>query len=677
MHRIVIDGQEGGMGGDANMRAVYTQGWNGKLPQALPIKNQFLPPTRSSMKARISSFAVPLAGALLMLGYLLYGDFASSMRGLDLSWHAMLGYAQENKLQHGSQIIFNYGPLSFIESVIYVEQTHRERLFYKATFLLVLGIGCFSVLQIRRVGALLVWGGLILLLSIWRDVYLLLPALLLCHHECRRQQGHASQAALSVLLAFAAAFACLVKANAMFFTLPAIVLASIYRFSVRDYQPIVPVSFVLSFVLLFGLSGQDVSGLFAFVRGYVDVSLAYNADMGLPAPVALHGAYLVGAAVVVATTLRFTTPASTVLGLLALGWLMVAYKMGFVRHGAYPGAAFLALALVCVVQLWSPSVDYLARLQRRVLAAVAVAAAALAVYVMASLTPQGAVIKSFAGAVETRLRYVLDPGYRAASDADLRSRHATGFAEARSAIPFADIEGPVDIFPFEFSLAYASGLSIASRPAFQSYFATSRYMSERNAEFLASPQAPRSVIFSVIPIDGRYAALEDPLTLAAYRRQYQVDRQTPHALLLTRRASPLAQSEQCHTSATEFDLPLLIPSVGPDQAVWAEMDVATTWFGRLLGVLTGPPVLRMTIATPMGSHDFRYLREAGQTGFLVSPALLSTEGAARFFNAESRFEDQVLGLSIHPPSAALPWFEEKISVKLCVLSWDSAPKAGQ
>ncbi|WP_382152708.1 hypothetical protein [Hydrogenophaga sp. ANAO-22] len=342
------------------------------------------------MKTRLLSFAVPLAGTLFMLGYLLYGDFAPSMRGLDLSWHVMLGYAHENKLQHGSQILFNYGPLSFIESVIYFEQSHQERLLYKAAFLLMVGIGCFLVLQIRSAGALLAWGGLTLLMGIWRDVYLLLPALLLCHHECRRQQGHAAQLALSVLLAFAAAFACLVKANALFFTLPALVLASLYRFTVRDYRPIVPVCFVLSFVLLFWLSGQDVSGVFAFLRGYVDVSLAYNADMGLPAPFALHGAYIVGAAVLLAATLRMTHPASTVLSLLTLGYLLVAYKMGFVRHGANPGASFLALALLCAVQLGSPSVDVPTRYHRRVIAAVAMAAALLVIHISASLLPQGA-----------------------------------------------------------------------------------------------------------------------------------------------------------------------------------------------------------------------------------------------------------------------------------------------
>lgn len=98
------------------------------------------------MKACFRSLAVPVAGILFMVIYLLDVEYVASMRGLDLSWHVMLGHAYENKLQHGTDIIFNYGPLSFIESAVYFEQTHAEKLAYRAVFLLVLGLGVFSVL---------------------------------------------------------------------------------------------------------------------------------------------------------------------------------------------------------------------------------------------------------------------------------------------------------------------------------------------------------------------------------------------------------------------------------------------------------------------------------------------------------------------------------------------------
>ncbi|MCU4121173.1 hypothetical protein [Variovorax sp. N23] len=622
------------------------------------------------MNTRIRSFVVPVVGVLFTVIYLLDVEYVSSMRGLDLSWHVMLGYAYENKLQHGTQIIFNYGPLSFIESAVYFERTHSEKMAYRATYLLILGLGVFTVFQIRSPLRLLAWCGLTVLLLLLRDVYLLLPALLLCHQECRRQPGNITQLALSVLLAFGAAFACLVKSNAVFFSVPAIVLASLYRFSIRDYRPVVPFCFVLSVFLLFWLSGQEVSNFFEFLDGYIDVSRAYNEDMGLPAPLVLHIAFFIGAAIV-ATTLRFHNRLSMVLGVLTLGYLLVAYKMGFIRHGEHPEAAFLALAFISTVQLWSPGGNFRDGNHRRLVAAVAFAAASFVASsaLLASLLPHGDAFKGYASVLQHRIRYVLDSKFRGGSSVEAQRRYNVALTQARAAIPFDATEAPIDIFPFEFSLAYASEMPIATRPAFQSYFATSRHMTERNERFLYSRQAPRSVIFGVSPIDGRYAALEDPLALGAYRRLYQVERHSSDAILLKRRAAPLAQSQICRNSQLRFNQLLAIPSVDPDQAVWSEVTVVQSWLGQLLSMLIGHPVVHMTVATSESSRDYRYLREAGQVGFLLSPALASTEAATHFFNGTSRPEDGVRSFSIHQPSGPLPWFDETISVKLCVLSW--------
>ena len=47
------------------------------------------------MKSRIRALAVPVAGILFMVIYLLDVEYVASMRGLDLSWHVMLGHAYE------------------------------------------------------------------------------------------------------------------------------------------------------------------------------------------------------------------------------------------------------------------------------------------------------------------------------------------------------------------------------------------------------------------------------------------------------------------------------------------------------------------------------------------------------------------------------------------------------
>ncbi|RYF42284.1 MAG: hypothetical protein EOO25_07225 [Comamonadaceae bacterium] len=106
--------------------------------------------------------------------------------------------------------------------------------------------------------------------------------------------------------------------------------------------------------------------------------------------------------------------------------------------------------------------------------------------------------------------------------------------------------------------------------------------------------------------------------------------------------------------------------------MWAQVALARGWAGRVASMLAGAPVLRMAVTTPAGSADFRFLREAGEAGFLLSPTLVSTEAAARFFQGESRAEDGVRSLAIRQPDGLIPWYGPRISVRLCMQSWGTA-----
>ncbi|MBK6323123.1 MAG: hypothetical protein IPF38_13345 [Burkholderiales bacterium] len=256
-------------------------------------------------------------------------------------------------------------------------------------------------------------------------------------------------------------------------------------------------------------------------------------------------------------------------------------------------------------------------------------------------------------------------------DADYLRQNQKALAEPRAAIPFKDIQAPFDVFPFEFGLAYASGLELATRPAFQTYYATSRRMTEHNANFLASKKVPKSVLFSMIAVDNRYPALEDPQTLRAYRRFYQVGRQTPDQLLLTRRTTPLRESQSCQpTFELGFGQTLTLPPLQDGSALWARIAVESTWLGRLAGFLLGPPALGLSVVAPNWQRDFRFLREAGESGFLLSPALVSTPAAAHFLSGAATVpEDRITNIKLPALISSFPWFDNTFDVTLCTLAW--------
>ena len=135
----------------------------------------------SSLRAFGRQTVIPALGIIVIVLSLIDTGYQSSVRGLDLSWDAMLGYAHAHNLQHGRDLLFNYGPLSFMESAIYFEKNHADVLLLRGLYALTLGLCFFCVLRIRRVIDLLLFCALALFLVLLHDVYLLLPALLLAH----------------------------------------------------------------------------------------------------------------------------------------------------------------------------------------------------------------------------------------------------------------------------------------------------------------------------------------------------------------------------------------------------------------------------------------------------------------------------------------------------------------
>ncbi|MBL0245314.1 MAG: hypothetical protein IPQ22_15435 [Rhodoferax sp.] len=308
----------------------------------------------SSLRAFGRQTVIPALGIIVMVLSLIDTGYQSSVRGLDLSWHAMLGYAHAHNLQHGRDLLFNYGPLSFMESAIYFEKNHADVLLLRGLYALTLGLCFFCVLRIRRVIDLLLFCALALFLVLLHDVYLLLPALLLAHNEVQRGPKDRARLAVSIVLAFDMALACQVQSGAVFLSVPVLLLVTAYRIRLRDYVPVVPVCFVFFSLLVFAWAGQDLVNFPAFVAGYFDVSQAYNADMGLHAPWGYQLAFALGA-LVVGSTFGLRGMQQLLVSALSILSLMVAYKMGFIRHGEHPFASFLALAFLGAVQLWSPA----------------------------------------------------------------------------------------------------------------------------------------------------------------------------------------------------------------------------------------------------------------------------------------------------------------------------------
>lgn len=204
-------------------------------------------------------------------------------------------------------------------------------------------------------------------------------------------------------------------------------------------------------------------------------------------------------------------------------------------------------------------------------------------------------------------------------------RAAADLAAIRARNPLPPLAGTVDLFQNRLSILIAHGLAWSPRPVFQSYLATGGALSRWNAEHLAGPSAPESVLFEAWSIDGRLPALDDALAGLELLRRYDVVAVSERLALLRRRSAPRRVSlapagEAVATLGEEVRVPL--PA---GRLVWVTVSVEPTLLGRLASLVYKLPELGVRLRLADGRETrWRYVRSAGEAGFLLSP---SVEGA--------------------------------------------------
>lgn len=583
----------------------------------------------------------------------------------------MMSYFYWSGDQYGTDIVFNYGPVGFLYSLIYFPDVYIIKILSRTFINLIMIISLFFSFRIINIYRLFFFSIIILFLNMVRDVEIFLPTFGFMYNEIHRQQGDRQARSVSFLLLSLMAVVSLAKSSAFILSVPVVMIVTLYNIHRRDYVPYYLISFVFLMAGLLLLTGQAPENWAAFLVGYLDISRAYHADMGLPASPMYLVAWGIGAALVL-SSVPLTRRSGWYLGLLLLGALMITYKASFIRHGTLADTAALSLAFLAAAQLWTTESRFFGWGHRVALGVVSVGATVIASQALVPIWPDGKAFERIWQGVDQNIRFFIDSDYRAGLQAKLQRDFSDHLATLRAGLPFKDIKGPVDAFPIDLGTAYATRLPLAPRPAFQAYFATSRLMTERNAAFLASDRAAASILYRPLTIDGRYPALEDPLSRRAFRRYYDLADRQGAWMLLARRSAPRSEVESCESVQTSLNAETPLPESVADQAVWARIAVQPTWIGALVGEVMTPPRVGITVTQVSGqSSAFRFLREAGSVGFFLSPTLAMPDADAAFLAGIIRPEDRVKTVRIDYPqdSSVLPWFKLDVSIDFCRLAW--------
>src|SRR5258706_3821974 len=171
------------------------------------------------------------------------------------------------------------------------------------------------------------------------------------------------------------------------------------------------------------------------------------------------------------------------------------------------------------------------------------------------------------------------------------------------------------------------------RPAFQSYITFTPWLQQQDADFLAGPKAPRSLLARLETIDDRWPMMDDALALEVVARRYEPLFMERDYLLLERRSEsrPEPRREVVLERSLGFGEELALPDAAPGCAQVLTLELEYTPAGRLVRLLDSTPELRMRLRRDDGAlQSGRIVPATMRSRVLIDPVIFTPSDWVRW-----------------------------------------------
>ncbi len=559
------------------------------------------------MSSRVPTALRAAASSTWFLGFCVFaltwggGIVALTTPSLDISLHAGLNLAAQRGFDHGSDVIFTYGPLGFLKSYeLFFADTARLAASYGIA--LHFALATSLVWALRRNFPLAVALALALVTAMFArgdesgvgvraDAAVVILALTWCVAALSRD---APPIAIRVVVYAGGPFAAielLGKLNTGIIV-GCMVGLTVLAIDERRWRNLgtVAAGFVFAAAALWFAAGQGIDDVGPYLSSSLDVISGYTSGARLDWEVRAYDYWL--GPVLVATVGALTWIATRGMdakrrGAIGAIFAVVAYtgaKGGYISHDPYHMAVFYTTLLgMCLVLVWPPgaAVRWLT-----VAAAAAMIAAAFTTRVPGY--PLSNPVENLVSGADTVARLV-DSGRleQAISDARAGAIAAYGLDPRTLAL----LEGrPVHIDPSETAVVWAHDLDWRPLPVFQPYVAWNASLDQRNADAVASAASgPRRILRQNIDALGRFPGYESPAAMLAMLCNFRALHTTDQWQVLGRVANRCGEPRALASARATYGAPIAIPPTPRGTVV----------FGRVTGVEDdGLRALASTLAWP-------------------------------------------------------------------------------
>ncbi len=560
---------------------------------------------------------------------------------LDPSWMLAMEQAVAQGFVFGREIVFSFGPYAALYTQTYHPATYHLTLFL--SFLLGLCYGGMLLMAMRKQGNGWLWlYAVFLFLVESRDVlffsYPLLVAFVAYKVTLPSMDTRHMAFPTRTRIVYAFAIALLgvlpiIKGSFLPLTVMAVMAGFILHW--QKGKKVFAFLFILlpllMMVALWHIAGQPITALADYFHAMFEIISGYAGAMstfpegwspkmrfGIPGMIA---SYIIIATLVLVSIL--TCNANSRLHKIVITscvglFLLIAFKAGFVRHDDHALVSGSALILaVLALNLFG-----IARIPLLTVLFAVILWSLIHLFYMGISLNQSPVHR-ISGVMSG------EP-----MGGQLQGAFNQRLDEIKAASTIPRLDGMTDIYPYDQAELIASGNNWESRPVLQSYSVYTPFLARINEAHLRGSRAPDNIVFRVSPIDHRFPSLEDGLSWPTLFSHYEIATTDQHYAYLKKRKVPFALRKMLMVQAShQLGKQVMLPHGA--HTLFAEVDVSPTLLGRVARVFFKLTPLYISISQENGlDKTFRFIPGMAQTGFVISPLIITTEDFVRLANGQ-------------------------------------------
>ena len=444
-------------------------------------------------------------------------DLPADFTSVDISWMLSLSHAWEQQRVWGEEIIFTYGPLSFLSTRVITGNSAAWILLFfdlyvASSFVYIIYKILKKAFTWRRAAVILAacfFYKQAMLLSLVFTLQLL-AILYLNQYKHEKKWTLLLQAVLFTALIFYIKFN-LAFVSILIFIVYIVYLNSAEIVSIKQACVILSclVAFIYSFSLLLPVSpGSYVATGVELVMGYSDAVYLYPQSFWENVLAGIMVAVFFSVPVLILKEFKYNNTAQKILGSIFIVLLFVVFKQSYVRADIEHLKDFFYCAPPVIIVYMYISTYRPAFLQWTV-CALWLMSIGITISFQDYFYPFKKVLAFPA--------YVYSGFQRPDYSKQISKRELPPYIRKEIG------DASVDILPWESSLLILNGMNYTPRPVLQSYQAYTGKLDQLNADWYNSYEAPEYVLYSINSIDQHYSFFDDTqLKKILHNRYYSI-----------------------------------------------------------------------------------------------------------------------------------------------------------